>query len=257
VIKRVNFTGRKRIPRDYVEIEVVDGTPRMFNATINVRDLGFFDAAAVVVEATCASSPNVMRFDFGTVEETCAPLDRRLHELSGENIIFGVKVIDQTERFGRILGLAENVRPIRTGQQTAAGRRGILPVERVPLGDELWKLDFKTQDVFLLVNDEIPDLADRIRYDAAVYSLIYPEVIRRILYHAIDEGVDVLEDEDRWPFLWLKFGRGLHSTHADPPAAEDPREEKEEWIEDIVGNFCRLHSLKKCYLGSARGNWEA
>ena len=56
MIKRVNSTGRRRIARDHVTIEVFDDNPRSFNALI---DLAGFDAphdAAVVLEAMCAGS---------------------------------------------------------------------------------------------------------------------------------------------------------------------------------------------------------
>ena len=39
MIKRVNFTGRRRIPRDRIDIEVHDGQPRTFDAKIDLEEL--------------------------------------------------------------------------------------------------------------------------------------------------------------------------------------------------------------------------
>ena len=247
MIKRVNFTGRRRIPRDRVEIEVFDGEPRTFDSHINIGDLDFPGNANVVVEATCAGSTEVKRYECGTVENVILTAQRPLNGLTGENIIFSVKVIDHQEQVGRILGVCENVRPTRTGKQTITGRQGILPVERAPLGPELWRLEFKEHDVFLLVNQDIPELWDRARYDAMFYAVAYPEVVRRVLERAIEENVDIEEDVERWPILWLRFGKGFHSAHANPPSAEDSREERDEWLDDVVTGFCRTHELKIRY----------
>ena len=252
MIKRVNSTGRRRISREHVVIEVHDGRPRRFDAVI---DLAEFDAppdAAVVLEATCAGSNTIRRFEWGTVSRLSPPVDRELRELTGENVFFSLKVIDRTEQFGRILGLAENIRPIKAGPRTATGRRGILPVEQADLGDELWRLDFRPEDVFLLVNKRISGLADRVRCDPGLYPLIYPAIVRQVLASAFEEVADEEEDTERWPALWLQFGRRLHPEQANPRMLETD-EDQEQWIEDVVAEFCREHRLKDRFLQSTGG----
>ncbi|WP_437202011.1 hypothetical protein [Planctomicrobium sp. SH664] len=183
------------------------------------------------------------------------PDDRALRDIHGENVIFSLKVIDRSERFGRILGLAENIRALKAGPNTATGRRGILPVEKTDLGDELWKLDFRSEDVFLLVNQKIPGLSERVRFDAAIYALIYPAIIRQVLQRALDEQTDDNEDSDRWSVLWLKFGRQLHPEGLKPPVSEDD-DERDEWISDVITAFCREHSLREKFT-QASGSSEA
>jgi hypothetical protein len=259
VIKRVNSTGRRRISWGQVSIEVFDGTPRTFDAVIDLKDFDVPTDAEVVLEATCAGSNTILRFEWGTVGEMKPPQNRELTDLRGENVFFSLKVIDRTERFGRILGLAENIRPLKGGAKTATGRRGILPVEKAELGDELWRLDFQSHDVFLLVNERIPELADRVRFDASVFSLIYPSIVREILTRALDE--DQPDDEgdctDRWPNLWVSFARRLHPERSAPPGP-DESEERQEWIAEVVAAFCRDHSLRERFQQSAGSNqsWE-
>lgn len=53
MIKRVNFTGRRRIERHRVDIEVYDGQPRRFDAGINLDGIPLLPNAAVFLEATC------------------------------------------------------------------------------------------------------------------------------------------------------------------------------------------------------------
>ena len=253
-IKRVNFTGRRRIARNRVDIEVYDGQPRTFDATINLEGLSFLPHAAVYLEATCAGSTVIERFQFGEVGSVQPPPSRALAKLEGENVFFTLKVVDRTERFGRILGIAEHIRPQRAGKQTVTGRRGILPIELVELGQQLWRLDFQEHDVFLFVNKNAPGLIERVRSDPLFYAAIYPEVMRQILVAAIARDVELDEEDERWPVLWLRFGKELHPAKQEPPKAEDLEEDREKWIEEIVDSFCEMHALKDKFLAATSGN---
>jgi len=243
MIKRINSLGRKRIPRDCMAVAIADGTPRRFSASIELPENDWPQEAIVVIEAMCAGSPTVSRFECGPLNNLKAPRDTPLKDLTGRNVFFHLKVIDQSEKIGRILGLAENIRPIETGLQTNAGRRGILPVEAIDLGQQLWQLDFRDHDVFLLVNSQIEHLPNQLQSDPASYALIYPEIIRRILYKAIDQNVDLEEEEDRWPYLWLKFGRSFHPERMTPPSPAEG-EAIDEWVESVVAEFCKQKSFR-------------
>lgn len=251
MIKRLNFTGRKRIPRDRIQIEVFDGSPRTFSAAISLHDMSLPDDAAVYLEATCAGSTVVQRFDFGRVGKIAAKSTPKLTEVQGENVFFTLKVVDISEVVGRILGVAENIRPERAGTQTVAGRRGILPIEEVDLDQEIWKLEFRDHDVFLLVNKRIPGLVDRVSADPMYYALMYPEIVRQVLTRAISENVEPDDADERWPVLWLRFGRGLHPTFEAPPGAEDGSEAIQEWVDEVVATFCEQHLLRDKLLSSS------
>jgi len=246
MIKRINSLGRKRIARDCVAIAVHDGKPRRFSATIELPENGWPQDAIVVMEAMCAGSPIVRRFGCGTIGSLSLPRDIALDGITGQNVFFALKVIDHSEKIGRLLGVAENIRPIETGKQTEAGRRGILPVESVALGQQLWQLDFRDHDVYLLVNDAVDGLSERMRSDPMIYSLVYPEVIRQILARAIEQNIDLEEADDRWPYLWLSFGKNLHPGRENPPSPDD-EESKDDWIEQVVSSFCLMHSLRDKY----------
>lgn len=68
-----------------------------------------------------------------------------LANLQRQNVFFSLKVIDRTESIGRSFRVAENIRSIQGGEKTATGRRGILPVEKKDLGDELWRLEIEAK----------------------------------------------------------------------------------------------------------------
>jgi hypothetical protein len=251
MIKRVNFTGRRRIPRDRVDIEVFDGNPRSFNAIVNLNGIPLLSGAAVVLEATCAGSNTIERFEFGEVDNVRPPADRKLRQLESENVFFTLKVIDRTQSLGRILGMAEHIRPQRAGQQTATGRQGILPIEVREMGQELWQLDLQGHDATLFLNKDVPGLKDRARSDPFFYAIVYPEVVRRILIQAVLDGGDCESEADGWQNTWLRFGRHLHPAKDTPPAASDPEELRDEWIDEVVAAFCEAHQLRDKFMLAA------
>jgi hypothetical protein len=256
MIKRVNFTGRRRLPRRCVEATVFEGLPRRFSATINLADYNFPSDAEVVLEATSAGSNVVERIPCGAAGSVKQPTNRALTEAEGENIFFTLKVIDRQQTLGRLLGLAEHIRPELAGAPVSGGRRGILPIEPANLKQELWRLEFKDQDVVLKVNKDVPGLKDRARSDPLFYAVVYPEVVRRVLAHCIDSGVEITEDEERWEVLWLRFGRDLHPIKESPPSQADPELDQEEWIEDVVEAFCENHQFKAKFQAHLLGSDE-
>lgn len=249
MIKRVNSTGRKRIPRERIRIAVLDGDPRTFQADLDLDELNMPADAAVVLEATCAGSNVIPRFEWGTVGQLQPAKDCRLRGLAGRNVFFSVKVIDRTDQFGRILGLAEVVRPIRGGDQTETKRRGLLPVEAVDLGDEVWRLEFREEDVYLLINQRCPEIRERIRCDPVVFSLIYSAAIRQILPRAIAEAIDEEGADEDWATLWLQFAKSLHSEQDAAPGPDDEDDVKDHWIDDVVSNFCRQQQMLLRFAG--------
>lgn len=248
MIKRINSLGRRRISKDCVTIHVADGHPRLFSADIRLSQDEWPGEAEVVMEATCAGSNLVRRFPCGTVGNIQSPQSEELQDLSGRNVTFTLKIIDRGQALGRILGLAENLRPTKAGAQTEAGRRGILPVEPANLGQQLWKLEYREHDVFLLVNNQIKDLASQVQSDPTVFALIFPMVVRDVLLRAIEEASSDDDDSDpeRWPNLWLKFGRSLHPSHEEAPSSND-NEEAAEWVEEVVTAFCEQQRLREKY----------
>ena len=89
------------------------------------------------------------------------------------------------------------------------------------------------------MNDGVPGLKDRARWDPLFYAAIYPAVVREILGRAIDEDVEIDEVSDRWPVLWLRFGKNLHPDRETPPKHDDTDEDRHDWIESVVEAFCR------------------
>ncbi|MHB8951909.1 MAG: hypothetical protein ACYC4U_02905 [Pirellulaceae bacterium] len=76
-----------------------------------------------------------------------------------------------------------------------------------------------------------------------------------MLNEAFEENVDVDEDDDRWPVMWLRFGMSLHPTDEEPPTGQERQDEWDDWIEEVVQSFCDLHTMKTKYAAvSISGN---
>lgn len=134
-----------------------------------------------------------------------------------------------------------------------------MPIERKDLGEEIWRLDFKEHDVYLLVNEKTPGLEDQARSDPLFYAAVYPEVVRRVLTAAFREGASIDEEgEDRWPHLWLRFGKSLHPTKENPPDEpyeDENHEEHDDWIDEVVRAFCDQHSMRSKYANALENGY--
>src|SRR5689334_21822001 len=130
MIRRFNYTGRQRIERSRVTVEVnpgVDGKTLVFDAVIRLDGLELPAEAPVIVEVCYGSS--YMRFPFGTVAHCLPPADRRLMPIeNGHAAFFRVKVIDPTDEQGRILAEADKIAP-RDPSILDANRRSLLFVD--------------------------------------------------------------------------------------------------------------------------------
>lgn len=249
MIKRLNFTARRRIARKHISVEIYDGSPPRFDATIDLTGTPMPADARVFLEALSTGSSIVRRFDFGRVSAITPPTQRVLTDIDLDHTFFALKVVeDDSPRVGRILGIAEQIRPRRAGKPAEPASRGILPiVECDGLGEQLWDVDLEGNDACLRVNKKVAGLKDRARHDPLFYAVVYPAVIRQILTRAIDEGAELDEASSRWQVLWLRFGKELHPFKESPPTREDGPEMQREWVDATLDAFCLRHTLATAF----------
>ena len=107
-IRRLNYTGRKRIKREDVSILLHDN-PAMFDADLTrLAEYALPKDAFVFVEARLQT--RWMRFKYGTVGAITPDPDRRLTEFdSAEGIRFSVKVTATSDKAGKLLAEADRI----------------------------------------------------------------------------------------------------------------------------------------------------
>ncbi|MHA7836109.1 MAG: hypothetical protein ACX98W_01465 [bacterium] len=245
-----NFTGRKKIGRSHVSIDLIDdgrGDPR-FDCRVDLGDVGLPGSSAVYLEAYSRFA--FRRFPYGTIDRITPPDDRTLPEFQGSPLIrFRLKVIDETSEHGRILAVADGVTP-RDPEADQENRMPILPVEATDLQDAVWKVDFEQGGPVLAVNRHIENIYGIVGSDPTFQALVFPEAVRRVLEWIVRPGSDPdpWGDIDEWETRWLRYAMRFNSS--EPPGGEDKTDDQRtEWIDAVVAGFCK-------WLG-ARQNFEA
>lgn len=238
-IRRLNFTKRRRILRDDVEIVLHEQTnPPTFDAHLKLEGYDFPPDARVFVEAYRQTT--AARFDFGTVSVPVQPASTSLDEFdSPAAILFRVRVTATSGRKGILLGVADRIRPQQPDEKPDP-RIPLLPPKPDDLGEEVWRVEFSSSATYLVINNRLPDWKETTR-DPNFRALVFPAAMRRILERIlyIDEYTDTEDDHD-WHSLWLRFASVLPGSGPIPRN----RDGYDDWIEDAVAAFARRTRLQ-------------
>lgn len=243
MIRRLNYTGRRRIPRSRVTVRLEPGgaeAPYCFHIDYELSGLGFADDARVYVEAYNVAS--FMRFAFGSVGERREPDSTLMGEVSARPLPrFRLKVVDERERVGLLLGVADRLVPLRPDEELHS-EHWLLPVDFCDLGERAWRLDLSDSPV-LELNSRVDGIAEAARTGGAFLGLVYPEVVRCVLEHVLFRlgEDDPTGDGSEWTCQWLRFALSI------PGVAPIPRGESErrEWIDEVALAFCRSRQARE------------
>lgn len=243
IVRRLNFTERKRIDRRRVCIRLVrDGEERRFNAEIDLRGMDLPEDARVFVEAYYRS--NYRRFDFGTVGRIEPPRDCNLAAFPNRKPSFRVKVVGiDEEGFARILASAEHVVPLDADEEDRE-RKPLLEVVYEDLGERVWKLELDGERPTLVVNARIDGIREAVRAGPEFLCLVFPEVVGGVLRHVVvvENRTDFDEGDEDWQADWLRYAISELGLPR-PPGGEDSR--REQWVEDAIAAFCRRHGVRE------------
>jgi hypothetical protein len=234
MIRRFNYTGRRKIPRSCVRIRVEEeGLRRRFDAELALDGLGVPREASLYVEAYYRAA--YRRFHFGTVGDPRPPSARWLDGIPVRKPLFRVKVVLAENGIARIVAAADKVVPEESDRDEVA-KQSLLPVEYEDLGDRIWALDLDSDWPRLRLNKRFEGIREAARSGPEFLPLVYPEIFRAILERALkEERFDPDCDDDDWGTLWLRFAcRELGRPR--PP--EEPHGRAAEWIDEAVNAFC-------------------
>jgi hypothetical protein len=234
MIRKLNFTGRRKIRRSRVRVDIMrdTGARRYFNIQLDLSGLDLAANARIYVEAYHRTG--TMRFDFGTIASLHVPADRLLKGFSDACVpLFRVKAVDRTSEHGRILAAVDKIRP-ESIENEPAGSHALLHVEYDELGSRVWELDLDGDWPVLKLNQRVDEAGLVAATDQRFFALVYPEVFRQVLKRVVleDEHTDPDCDDD-WPSLWLRLARTLPGV-GEPPFS---RTRQAEWIAAAVEAF--------------------
>ena len=246
MIRRFNYTGRIKIPRNRIDIALFkDNEGKYFRAKLNLEGLKFPDEARVFIE------PNYkgvyQRFDFGTVANFKEPSGTRLNELpETELAFFDISVVDESNETGLLLGKAKGI-PVST-DNISNNRIPLLHVNPTDLRNQFWKLTFDSTDdsrPILEINNRIPELTQLAKDDIKFISLVYPTAFRGVLLKILEIGEFDVE-EDHWIAQWLKFidkVLGIKNLPSTDNEDNSLTSEQEEWVDECVNEYCKKFQL--------------
>lgn len=243
--RRFNYTGRKRIRRSSVVIDLrrEGGEHPSFSASLDLEGLSLPSDSRVYVEAYHRTE--YQRYDFGTLEDIRPREETTLERTAYvENLKFRVLVVDETDGRGLILASADQVKPVEEDIEC------ILPVVFRDLGQQIWQVAYDGDEgaPILLLNSRIPGIESMARRDPQFLIYVYPSVTREVLTHMVFvDGIEDMTDPSlEWHARWLRFAARLLLGET-PPETLDIRddgfdsEEAIDWIDRSVEGFCALH----------------
>lgn len=242
--RRINYTDRKRIPREKISIKLIEhNNQKSLDAKFNLDGMELPEHAAVYLEAY--HKTDYMRYHFGRVGQIRRPDTTDLGSLGRiENLRFRVKVVDESGTKGLVLAVADRIRP-----ETATQIRAILPVEFRELGNQIWRVSFDDGgEPILELNSTIPFIRDKAKGDYRLFFYVYPPVIREILNHMLlVKGISDSDDPEDWEKDWLEFARFCAGYQPDILCEHQDgfdEDEVKEWVEKVVTEFCISHRDK-------------
>lgn len=246
MIRRFNYTGRIKIPRNKADISLfVERKGRYFRAKINLDGLQLPENARVYIDANYKGV--YQRFDFGTVSTIKEPENTLLSELpETELAYFDISVVDETGKVGLLLASAKGI-AVSTGG-TPNDRIPLLYVNPTDLGNQFWKLSFDSNNderPVLEINKNIPDVFEMARNDVKFISLVYPAAFRGVLLKLLEQD-DFDNETDTWVNDWLKFitlTLGIKNYPSLEMENGKITPEQEAWVDDCVNEYCKRLQL--------------
>jgi len=240
MLRTLNFTGRKRIRREDVDIRLRNqgNTALAFDANLRLESYDLPPEACVFIEAQRQTT--WMRYDCGTVSAPQAPQDTTLRQFeTPDGIHFRVKVTS-AQSGGMLLAEADNI-PLLTPEQDREDRLPLLPLVPKDLGHEVWQVDFSGERPVLAVNKAVEDW-HALAADPFFVALVLPHVLRQVLTRilVIDKYND-MEDQEDPQTRWLIFGAAV--LGAGPPPEPDNNTAVQDWIDEATACFSRRNRL--------------
>lgn len=233
MLRRLNYTGRKRIQKSSIKISIIgeEDEIKSFRASIDLNSLDLPGDARVFFEAWYRMMQS-QRYAFGTISKISHPEDTSLGLLGlSSNLKFRVSVVDES---GKILALAERIDIEREDKKTS-----LLPVDTIDLDNLLWNVSMEGDEggPILELNQRIPAIKTVAAHDPRFIHSVYPAVVREILMHmAVKNNIDFQSPNFDWQNNWLRFSERIFTA---PPEGRysDAKDEILEWIDGVVQAF--------------------
>lgn len=252
MIRRLNYTDRKRIDKTTVSITIDKAhSPRIVAADISAAlaaSAGLPSDARIILEGYCRY--HVERIPMGTVGAPVSKITARPLACAdgiADRLRFNVKVVQKTGGPGLLKALAKSVPPVFINDLSLG--LGILRTGLKDLKNQIWQLHIDEDGPILYLNEAIKGAQNAFRSDEVVVSLILPEILRQILLKVVfdDQGEVVKFDAyeaDAWQRDWIMFAGSMGESVENLGEKADA----EDWVSGCVSKFCAKHKILEQFL---------
>lgn len=247
--RRINSTGRTRILSGEVDLRRArSGFALWVRLRAGLHDR--FPSSSRVV-ADISQRYHSVRGDLGVLGKLSGPTRVDLSALDPHvPPKFRLKIVDQENRPGRLLGATSRFLPRLREDAHDAGADSIIAVQAWSLGERLWRLDFEERDVpVLYYNEKLVGFKDSLVQDPVVSGLLMPEVVYRVLEELRLRGGEGTDDASTWQGQWLNWIRRELGVSGEPDwRREDgsaPSDQYKIWVRGIMEGFCNKHRLAR------------
>ncbi len=233
--RHLNHTRRRALLPEHVAVNLVPATEGIaapgFSLKLNVPESWHLAPhARVYVEPYVRSSS--MRFDFGMLGMLTPPESTTLDEIDAGQVLFRVKIVDESGALGLILASADVVRPRDAGEGDS--RRSILPLVHRDIGNQIWRVEFTAEGPAVVLSNRVPGLRERLLGDPLLQGMVFPAAFRQVLTTAFGEGE---WGDEEWSKDWREFCNGLGISTPEEDV-EQTAEELERFVDEAVRAFC-------------------
>lgn len=253
---RLNYTGRKRIFREHVQIQMVEVREGSYkpDMQLELESYGFPASAEISLELNNRES--LWRRSFGTVGSPGFSGPRVISPLSAAVPLYArLKVINRSSGTARILGLMRKTRIFgESSPVQGSASRSFVEVEPADLGEQVWALDIPNDEEefpVIQVNKRIPN-ARAMVMDPLFRSAVMPMVLERILERImIGHGFRDFESSSPWGQILTYADRivSADSLRGLPEGAWDAAAVGSiiDWIQEVARVWCSDHRFSTIF----------
>ena len=239
--RRIRLTGRKQLPHSSVGVEIFDANdPEKKLISLSLLNQKLFQSfpGTARIKLRLFESKFFETLEFGTLDEQKPTAYLKNIAFSAPTCQLRIVGSDDDNK-GLLLGSTKTW-TLRKGNEDEKGaRKGILMFKHKNISPRIWKLDTRDDDYpVVYIDQKIVNPGAWARNDPVFTSCVLPAIIREVFEEILDSEES---PEQEWIQDWLAWAD--HIMHNKPPPFSDENVRKQQWIEDLLDNFCHKHRM--------------
>ena len=253
---RINYTDRKRILREHVEVEMRAVGNESYRPELEIELQGYDFPSAAEIWLELSNRQNLWRRRFGTIGNPGFNGPSVINQLSADVPLYArLKVINRSAGTAKILGLMKKVRIFGSVSPShGSASRSFVEVQPEDLGQQVWTLDIPNDEEeapILLVNNRIEN-ARALATDPFFRSAVMPVVLERILERiVIGYGFKEFGSNTTWGRILTFADRMVPADSirdlSDGSWDETSVDAISDWIQEVVRVWSSEHTFSAVF----------